>query len=330
MGNELVLNPKTVYAELQKMRPQLEAALPRHITADRMARIAFTQIRINPALLNCSPDSFYGAIIAAAQLGLEPGVNGQCYLIPYKNTCTLVPGWKGYMDLVSRAGRASAWTGVVRKGDLFEFKLGSNPKIEHEPSDDDTGEFTHVYAVGWVKDAPFPIIEVWSRAKVMKHLKQYNRVGDRHYALANDNNLEMYARKVALLQVIKYLPMSVELAQASALDLAANDNKQNLTIDMALRGELDGPSQKIAEAEALMQQLGWDDKKRNACRDMYEGRVEDQIKYLESEAEKSGKRTTTPPAKPNGNGNGGAKQAAPAQEYVPTSDQGQANADLNF
>jgi hypothetical protein len=41
--------------------------------------------------------------------------------------------------------------------------------------------------------------------EVLKHLKTYNKVGGRHYANANENNLEMYARKVALLQVLKTL-----------------------------------------------------------------------------------------------------------------------------
>jgi hypothetical protein len=51
--------------------------------------------------------------MTAAQLGLEPGINGQGYLIPYKGTCTFVPGWKGLVDLVARSGRATVWTGVV-------------------------------------------------------------------------------------------------------------------------------------------------------------------------------------------------------------------------
>jgi len=41
-----------------------------------------------------------------------------------------------------------------------------------------------------------PVIEVWSRAKVLKHLKKYNKVGNRHYANTDENNLEMYAAKV--------------------------------------------------------------------------------------------------------------------------------------
>ena len=291
MANELTINPKTIVSELQKMRGQIEAALPKHMTPDRMARIALTALRVTPQLFHCTPESFFGSIIAASQLGLEPGVNGQCYLIPYGNTCTLVPGWKGLMDLVSRSGRASAWTGAVRPGDKFEFQLGSNPKLVHEPGDDDLGEFTHVYAVGWVRDAQWPIIEVWSRAKVMKHLRKYNKVGDRHYALQGGDNLEMYGRKVALLQVIKYLPSSIELRDAAALDVSAAEGKQALTIDMAFAGDLQGggPSEELAESEVLMEKLDWAEEKRKMFRQNYAQKITDGVAYLRSEIEKLGR-----------------------------------------
>jgi recombination protein RecT len=305
MGNELAINPKTIYSELQKQKAQMEAALPKHMTADRMARIAYTQLRTTPKLFSCTFDSFMACIMGAATLGLEPGVNGQCYLIPYEDrrkgitVCTLVPGWKGLIDLVSRSGRASAWTGVVRKEDFFEYRLGSSPKLEHEPGDDDLGNFTHVYAVGWVKDAQWPIIEVWSRAKVVKHLNQYNKVGDRHYALQNENNLEMYGRKVALLQVIKYLPSSIELRDATALEHNALEGKQNLTIDGVLTsgGMIpDGPDEKAVEAEGMMEQLGWDDNKRQMFRDNYSQKIADGLAYLKSEQQRASRGTQQHPA----------------------------------
>jgi recombination protein RecT len=208
---------------LEKLKPQLMVALPRHMNADRMARLALTAFSTNADLQECTPHSIAGSIMTAAQLGLEPGINGQGYLIPYKRTCTFVPGWKGLVDLVARSGRASVWTGVVYAGDRFEYQLGDAPYCRHVPGEgaDDADEFTHVYAIGRVRDAIMPVVEVWSRAKVSKHLKQYNKVGGRHYALTNENNFEMYARKVALLQVLKYMPASIELANAIEVSHAA-------------------------------------------------------------------------------------------------------------
>lgn len=213
-------------AFMDKLKPQMALALPKHMNADRMTRLALTAFSTTPALQQCSPQSIAASVMTAAQLGLEPGIGGQGYLIPYKNTCTFVPGWKGLVDLVSRSGRATVWTGAVRAGDEFEYQLGDAPFCRHKPGDNDDGQpFTHVYAIGRVRDAAMPTIEVWSRAKVEKHLKRYNKVGGRHYALTDENNFEMYARKVALLQVLKYMPASIELANAITVSNAVEEGR---------------------------------------------------------------------------------------------------------
>ncbi|WP_418122291.1 recombinase RecT [Variovorax sp. 160MFSha2.1] len=218
-------NPVAAFSGfLDKLKPQLALALPKHMNADRMARLALTAFSTTPALQQCTPQSIAGCIMTAAQLGLEPGIGGQGYLIPYKNTCTFVPGWKGLVDLVARSGRATVWTGVVFEGDDFDYQLGDAPFCRHKPGDNE-GKFTHVYAIGRVKDAQMPVIEVWTRAKVEKHLKQFNKVGDRHYAKASESNFEMYARKVALLQVLKYMPSSIELNNAMTVSHAADEGR---------------------------------------------------------------------------------------------------------
>ncbi len=214
---------------LDRMKAQIALALPKHMNADRMTRLAMTAFSTTPALQQCSMQSIAGSLMIAAQLGLEPNVNGQGYLVAYKTTCTFVPGWKGLVDLVARAGRATVWTGAVYAGDDFDYQLGDTPYCRHKPGDSG-GNFTHVYAIGRVKGADMAVIEVWTRAKVEKHLQQYNKVGGRHYAKTDENNFEMYARKVALLQVLKYMPSSVELANAITASHAA-ENGQSITID---------------------------------------------------------------------------------------------------
>lgn len=211
---------------MDKLKPQIARALPAHMNAERMARLALTSFSTNADLRQCDMSSIAGAIMTAAQLGLEPGIGGQGYLIPYKGKCTFVPGWKGLVDLAARSGRATVWTGVVRPGDEFEYQLGDTPFCKHKPGDeDDDALFDFVYAIGRVKDADMPVIEVWSRAKVLKHLKKYNKVGTKHYAVGDEHNLEMYARKVALLQVLKYMPSSIELANAITASNAAEDGR---------------------------------------------------------------------------------------------------------
>jgi len=226
-------NPVTAFnAFLQKHKGQLELALPKHLNSDRMVRLTLTEFSKNPALQQCEIKSIFGSLITASQLGLEIGVNGQGYLVPYKGKCTFVPGWKGLVDLAQRGGRSSVWTGAVYEGDDFDYMLGDSPYCKHKPFGEfDVNKLTHVYAIGRVKDTEMPVIEVWPIKRVEAHLKKNNKVGNAHYALTdNRKNFEMYARKVALLQVLKYMPQSIELSNAMEVSNAAEQGK-GVTID---------------------------------------------------------------------------------------------------
>lgn len=227
--------PETFPAMLQAWKPQIEAALPRHLNADRMARICLTCFRQTPKLGECEPLSVFAAVIQAAQLGLEPGLNGRAYIIPYGKTATFVPGWKGLVELANRSGRAAVWTGAVFEGDEFKWANGSKPFIEHLPgSEDEPAKLTHAYAVGWVKGSDWPVIEVWQISKIWKHRNRYNRVGEKHYSYQHP---EMYARKVVLLQVLKYIPSTPELEAAIILGDQAEIGEQRITLDDAIKGE---------------------------------------------------------------------------------------------
>lgn len=238
--------PRNFPALLEHHKAELVRALPSHLKADRMARIALTSFRRNPKLGGCDPLSVFAAVIQASQLGLEIDTQGQAYLVPYKKSvlvdgvwkkvmeCQFIPGWKGLVDLTNRAGKASTWTGAVFEGDEFDYALGDRPFIRHKPGEEfDVEKMTHAYSVGRVKGSEWPVIEVWSLNKVKKHLARYNKVGKDHYAF---ENMEMYARKVVLLQVLKYMPASAEMAAAIALNDAAEIGQQGLNIKDAIEG----------------------------------------------------------------------------------------------
>lgn len=221
---------KAFQVYMQKYKSQLEMALPKHLTADRMMRLSLTAFSQNPKLQECSSNSIFSSIIIASQLGLEPGVNGQGYLVPYKGTCTFIPGWKGLVDLAQRGGRSSVWTGAVYEGDEFDYMLGDSPYCRHKPCGEfDNDKLTHVYAIGRVKDSEMPIIEVWPVKKVRAHFVKTVVKGlqPNHYS---HKHFEAYARKVALLQVLKYMPQSIELS--NAMDVSnAQESGKGVTID---------------------------------------------------------------------------------------------------
>ena len=64
---------------------ELGKALPSFITPERFIRVAVTSMRLNPKLAQCTQISVLAALFQAAQLGLEPNVEGQAYLIPYRS-----------------------------------------------------------------------------------------------------------------------------------------------------------------------------------------------------------------------------------------------------
>ena len=54
---------------MEKVKPQLALALPKHLTADRMARLALTAFSTSPKLQECDPMSIAASIMTAGQLG---------------------------------------------------------------------------------------------------------------------------------------------------------------------------------------------------------------------------------------------------------------------
>ena len=199
-----------------QFKKQLALAVPKHLNADRMARIAATEVRKNKALLNTEPTSFLGSVMQAAQLGLEPGsALGQAYLVPYGNQCQLIIGYKGMIDLARRSGQVLSLNAyAVREGDDFNFQLGLKPDIHHVPSleaDRIKKPITYVYAVATLKGGGYQF-EVMSRAEV-----EATRAKAKSKNIWNTYFEEM-AKKTVIRRLFKYLPVSIEALEITNAD----------------------------------------------------------------------------------------------------------------
>ncbi len=238
-SNSLALNFSTF---LHKHEEKIAHALPAHISVGRMISAVMGQINASRDLQKCletdaGKASVMQSAMVAATVGLEPGVLGQAYLIPYNSDklksyiCTFVPGWKGIISVIGRSGKAMARSGVVFKGDKFDWDTGTGMFVTHKSmaTDRDVKKITHVYAIGEIAGLTDRVIEVWDIAQVREHFNRFNKQGVKHYA-ANDKNWEMYARKVPLLQVAKYLPQTVEITNVVAAAYTAERN-ENLIVD---------------------------------------------------------------------------------------------------
>lgn len=222
----------TLAGFLESIKGEMARALPRHMTPDRMARVALTALRTTPHLAECTRESFAASIMACAALGLEPNTPlGQAYLIPRKNNrnggryeCSLIIGYQGLLDLARRSGSVAGIQAFpVFEGDRFVVSYGLNPKLEHVPCDDqnreEPGRLTHVYAIVRLKDAGSePLFTVLSRAQVEK---RRNRGGSASGSFSPwQTDYVAMSLKTAIREVIKWAPRSAEMVRAETVELA--------------------------------------------------------------------------------------------------------------
>jgi len=195
---------------LQSQKTQIEAALPRHLSSERMTRIALTELRKNPELQFCDPLSFLGAIIQCSQLGLEPGsALGHAYLIPFndrksgRKQVQLIIGYRGLIDLARRSGQIRSISArPVYENDQFEVSYGLRENIIHVPANGERGELTHVYAVAHLKDGGVQF-ELMSRHEIEK-ISKNSPIWKSHF--------DEMAKKTVIRRLFKYLPVSIEYA----------------------------------------------------------------------------------------------------------------------
>lgn len=200
---------------LEGMKAQIAKALPKHLTAERMIRVATTVLQRNPKVAACKPETIIGSILTASQLGLEPdGVLGQAYLVPYKDQCTLQVGYRGLMSLAYRSGVVKGITAeVVYEADYFEFEYGLDPKLVHKPSaDPQRGAAKWVYCVVQLADGG-RIFRVLTMADI-ERIKRSSQTRSKDTPW--NTHPEEMMRKTAVRNVLKYCPQAIE-AQAAAV-----------------------------------------------------------------------------------------------------------------
>lgn len=223
---------KTFQSTLDHFKGQIAMALPKHITPDRMLRLALTTVSKNPKLLKCTQTSLFGAIIQAAQLGFEPdGSLGQAHLIPFKNNkkggileVQFMPGYQGLVDLSRRSGEISTINAnAVYQGDEFHYEFGLNETLKHKPAEDrilKNENISHFYAYSKLKDGGFVFVVMTK--------KEVDLIRARSNAKDAGPWVSDYAemgKKTALKRLTKLLPRSIEFAKAVDRDEKVLDIK---------------------------------------------------------------------------------------------------------
>lgn len=215
--------PTSIQDYIKVMAPEIKKALPSVMTPERFTRITLSALSTNPQLGGCTPKSFLGAMMTAAQLGLEPNTPlGQAYLIPYRNKgileCQFQLGYKGLIDLAYRSGDVTMIQAhTVYSNDEFEYELGLDPKLRHIPAKTDRGEPVWFYAMFKTKSGGYGF-EVMSKADVDAHASRYSQAFRRGSSSPWQTNYEEMAKKTVLKRVLKYAPLKSEFVRGITQD----------------------------------------------------------------------------------------------------------------
>jgi recombination protein RecT len=216
---------------LENSKNAIASRLPKHLTPDRMLKVALTAINKTPKLLECTRESLMLSIMQAAELGLEcGGALGEGYLVPYGNQCQFIPGYRGLISLARRSGQIiSIEAHVVFQKDEFDCGFGLDPFLKHTPAweEADPGPLRFVYAVAKLKDGGVQF-EVMSRAQI-EGIRAKSKAGRSGPWV---DHFDEMARKTVVRRLFKYLPVSVELASALEIQASAEAGDfTGLTID---------------------------------------------------------------------------------------------------
>lgn len=241
----------------ESQKATLAAVLPRHVSPDRMLKIALGALRTTPKLMECTVESLMGAVVQCSQLGLEPNTPlGHAYLIPFekkkkvggewvteKVETQIVIGYKGLIDLARRSGQVvSIAAHAVYEHDHFDYAFGLDEKLEHKPAMSARGRVIAFYAVAKLVGGghAFEVMSAEQVNEIRDASQNYKFARDKEKTVWGQHYEEM-GRKTVLRRLFKYLPVSIELASAAALDdVGASGRSQAL--DTVLDGDYITPT----------------------------------------------------------------------------------------
>lgn len=195
-------------------KDQFVAAWPksRRCDPDRMMGFINRAIVTTPKLAQCDPGTIRAAIFKACRLGLYcDGLLGSGYLVPYKERCEFITGYRGMIDLATRSGDVKQiWAHEVWERDEFDPQQGTDERIIHRPylGDEDPGKIVCAYAVarfgdGYVQSFIVPA-------------SRLNQLRDGSHASSpwrDPVSFPAMCRKTPIRALASYLPLSAEAAE---------------------------------------------------------------------------------------------------------------------
>ena len=242
------------YLASDAMKKRIAGAIPKHMTADRVIRMALTAASKSPKLLECSMESVGLALLQASQFGLE--INGRdAHLVPFKGVCQLIVDYKGYVQLAYRSGVVkSIKAHAVHARDDFDYSEGTDEHLHYKAFDggpsgtEDPGPLTHAWAMCKLINGG----EAWivlNKRQILERRAKSQNPGNW------DKFPESYWAKTAVRELAKWMPQMAELSAFNKV-VEGDDDSIDVTVtdnDYAKAGALEAMltenSQPLTEEE---------------------------------------------------------------------------------
>lgn len=233
--------------QIERMRPEIARALPKHMDADRMARIALTLLRQTPKLNECTPESFLGALMTCSQLGMEPGPTQEAYIIPRWNKeidngkdangknlpkgameASFQLGYQGMVKLFWQHPLAAMIDAqAVRENDEFDYGLGLDSRfLTHKPARRGRGNAICWYSVAKLNNGGSAFQVLWP-----EDVEWHRSRSQAPNSPAWKGSYDSMAKKTCIRVMFKLLPKSAEIARALSHDETVRTDSSLEAID---------------------------------------------------------------------------------------------------
>lgn len=209
-----------------KAREMILPFVPKGVAYETVVQEVLFAVDRNPDLRKCAPLSLLRAVGRAAATGLVIGET--VHLVPfncnvgtkaqpkYETRCQRIIDYKGEIELVLRAGGARAvYAEPFFSNEKFKVEQGTEPRILHEPiwNKAKRGEMLGAYGVARINqyDLRIFVIDIADIERIRRDCSK----------VCNPEKVptcpDWYARKTAVHQLVKMLPMNPRMRVLTAV-----------------------------------------------------------------------------------------------------------------
>jgi recombination protein RecT len=207
--------------QIQTMKPQIQAALPKHVDAEKFSRVVMTALSGNADLVKATRQSFFSACLKLASDGLLPD-SREAAIVTFKRKdgtieATPMPMIAGILKKVRQSGEIKTMTSnIVYEGDEFIYFVDHDGEhVKHVPKlFGERGKAIGAYALAKTKDDAI-YVEVMDVNQIMA-VKASSRSAQ-YGPWSGSFETEMW-RKTVMRRLSKRLPMSTDLEETLRRD----------------------------------------------------------------------------------------------------------------